>query len=117
MRRTFVFAAILCVGFAPAAVPQGRADLSAAGLEIERSAGFGSIPLYFVANRGQEADGVLFAARTSRYTLALNARGLTFADCRSAPCSTASFKVATSAKEKGALSPSLADPCTRFPSL
>jgi hypothetical protein len=83
MRRTFVFAAILCVGFAPAAVPQGRADLSAAGLEIERSAGFGSIPLYFVANRGQEADGVLFAARTSRYTLALNARGLTFAVGRS----------------------------------
>ena len=45
-----------------------------AGLHVD----FGSIPLYFTANRGQVDDRAFFYAKASRYTLWLTEAGLVF---------------------------------------
>ncbi len=68
----------------PRSSPQGRAaqvlDLKVqssgnpSGLHVD----FGSIPLYFTANRGQVDGRALFYANASRYTLWLTEEGLVF---------------------------------------
>ncbi|MBN2206534.1 MAG: SBBP repeat-containing protein [Candidatus Aminicenantes bacterium] len=70
--------AVLCIVFQAPAAPQGGSAAQAALNGLVPSADFGSFPLYFAANRGQAADGVLFEARTGRYRLELTARGLDF---------------------------------------
>jgi hypothetical protein len=57
-----------------------RAHDSSKGAEVEFD--YGKIPLYFIPNRGQVHEEVLFYARASRYTLWLTKKGLVF-DSRS----------------------------------
>ena len=51
-----------------------QANMDPAGLHVD----FGSIPLYFTANRGQVDDRAFFYAKASRYTLWLTEAGLVF---------------------------------------
>ncbi|MBN2206522.1 MAG: SBBP repeat-containing protein [Candidatus Aminicenantes bacterium] len=78
MKKVVLVTIVCSVVFAASAVPQGRGAGPAATALVGRSADFGSLPLYFIANHGQSSDGVLFEARTSRYTLALTAQSLAF---------------------------------------
>jgi uncharacterized repeat protein (TIGR01451 family) len=60
----------------PAQVPEVKTqqNTNPSGLKVD----FGSIPLYFTANRGQVDSRALFYAKASRYTLWLTEEGLVF---------------------------------------
>lgn len=76
MKKLVLIAAVIGLVIGAAAVPRAGSAEPASQLAVGRSADFGSIPLYFVANHGQAAAGVLYEARASRYRLAVTAQGL-----------------------------------------
>jgi uncharacterized repeat protein (TIGR01451 family) len=87
MRKAFFILAVVCILFLFATATADRAGVpdklinlkplpsgNPSGLHID----FGSIPLYFTANRGQVDGKALFYAKASRYTLWLTEAGLVF---------------------------------------
>jgi uncharacterized repeat protein (TIGR01451 family) len=83
-KRSVFFYIFLCLWLCmPGSGPGGTAqvqnakpqpNLNPSGLKVD----FGSIPLYFTANRGQVDGRALFYAKASRYTLWLTEEGLVF---------------------------------------